>query len=124
MTRAQLEEYDRLLDENDWDLYYWATQDEPDASASSTTTTTTATTTPSPSQQGSKNPPPPPPSPAKGEWAQTVGAFRPAHRPVPARWRDSEILAMLRAHVAARRAGGRSGDPKAGCGLGFMPPLP
>jgi hypothetical protein len=26
MTRAQLEEYDLFLDENDWDLYYWATQ--------------------------------------------------------------------------------------------------
>ena len=23
-------EYDRFLDENDWDIYYWATQDAPD----------------------------------------------------------------------------------------------
>ncbi|KAI8921516.1 Flavinator of succinate dehydrogenase-domain-containing protein [Entophlyctis helioformis] len=25
LSPAQLEEYDRLLDENDWDIYYWAT---------------------------------------------------------------------------------------------------
>ncbi|KJZ73907.1 hypothetical protein HIM_06800 [Hirsutella minnesotensis 3608] len=26
MDGAQLDEYDRFLDENDWDIYYWATQ--------------------------------------------------------------------------------------------------
>ncbi|KAG6817110.1 hypothetical protein H0H87_012631 [Tephrocybe sp. NHM501043] len=25
MTEAELKEYDRLLDEADWDIYYWAT---------------------------------------------------------------------------------------------------
>ncbi|EEY14305.1 DUF339 domain-containing protein [Verticillium alfalfae VaMs.102] len=50
-----------------------------------------------------------------GEWAQTVGTFKPAYRPVPARWKGSEILDMLRAHVRARRAGGK--------GMAFMPPL-
>lgn len=29
MSPEQLEEYDRFLDENDWDIYYWATQDPP-----------------------------------------------------------------------------------------------
>ena len=25
MTREQMAQYDRFLDENDWDIYYWAT---------------------------------------------------------------------------------------------------
>ncbi len=29
MTPAELDEYDRLLDENDWDLYYWASDEKP-----------------------------------------------------------------------------------------------
>jgi succinate dehydrogenase assembly factor 2 len=29
MTAEQLEEYDRLLDENDWDLYYWTAGEKP-----------------------------------------------------------------------------------------------
>lgn len=28
MTVAQMEEYDKLLDEQDWDIYYWATRSE------------------------------------------------------------------------------------------------
>ncbi|CAN6625326.1 succinate dehydrogenase assembly factor 2, mitochondrial [Trichomonascus vanleenenianus] len=26
MTRAEMDEYDKLLDEPDWDIYYWATR--------------------------------------------------------------------------------------------------
>ncbi|EPS36216.1 hypothetical protein H072_10283 [Dactylellina haptotyla CBS 200.50] len=29
MTVAQMQEYDSFLDENDWDIYYWCTQDAP-----------------------------------------------------------------------------------------------
>ena len=143
MTPSQLRQYDLFLDENDWDIYYWATQSSantptsqetaegsidshPNAqsqhqlqhskerfSASSpqpTTTPTTSTTTEytspaSPAQaqetdgwrQG---------APRSGEWAQTVGAFKPAYRPVPQRWKNSEILSLLRRHVRQRSAGG------------------
>ncbi|KAI1133292.1 Flavinator of succinate dehydrogenase-domain-containing protein [Nemania abortiva] len=159
MTRDQMADYDLFLDENDWDIYYWATQEEPSASSSSsssttspsssTTTSTTAaeidTSSPSygsaaeietatataeststttstgglPLQgeeadaKGSADPVPP--TPYAGEWAQTVGTFKPAYRPVPARWRDSELLALLRAHVRAR-AGAKGG-------MAFMPAL-
>lgn len=34
MTKEQLEQYDRFLDENDWDIYYWATQEPPQEGAS------------------------------------------------------------------------------------------
>jgi len=98
MSVEQLRQYDQFLDENDWDIYYWVTQDAeaPTASMSSTSG--------------------PEPGPAPGEWAQTVGAFRPAYRPVPARWADSEILSMLRKHVEKKRPGGEGG-------MGFMPNL-
>ncbi|KAK4104320.1 DUF339-domain-containing protein [Parathielavia hyrcaniae] len=136
MTPAQLAEYDLFLDENDWDIYYWATQDE-DPSA------TTATQQQQQSQQSQSRQQPKQtqlpdqdqyqeaagtqqqlqpqqqsqsPRPAAGEWAQTVGTFKPAYRPVPARWRGSEVLRLLRAHVAARRGEGRGG-------MGFMPSL-
>jgi succinate dehydrogenase assembly factor 2 len=29
MSRAELEEFDSLLDENDWDLYYWTSGERP-----------------------------------------------------------------------------------------------
>ncbi|KAK6530275.1 succinate dehydrogenase assembly factor 2 [Orbilia ellipsospora] len=29
MTVVQMQEYDKFLDENDWDIYYWCTQDPP-----------------------------------------------------------------------------------------------
>ncbi|KAH9900284.1 DUF339-domain-containing protein [Xylariomycetidae sp. FL2044] len=54
--------------------------------------------------------------PGEGEWAQTVGTFKPAYRPVPIRWRDSEILKLLRWHVKTRSGEG-------GGGMGFMPGL-
>jgi succinate dehydrogenase assembly factor 2 len=30
LTVTQLNEYDKLLDENDWDIYYWLTGDAPE----------------------------------------------------------------------------------------------
>lgn len=126
MTPAQMSQYDLFLDENDWDIYYWATQ-EPTPTSQETaegagpgaigaTANAQGTDKMSPIAQGT--------DPGKqtrpeletdewkqgklrsGEWAQTVGTFKPAYRPVPARWRNSEILAMLRRHVISRSAGG------------------
>ncbi|UNI20715.1 Succinate dehydrogenase assembly factor 2 mitochondrial [Purpureocillium takamizusanense] len=144
MTPEQLTQYDLLLDENDWDIYYWATQREPSegytstnpadapvgsssslsSSSSPSAAGTTATTTTSPASSSidvagqaaddafvRQTPP-------KGEWAQTVGNFKPAYRPVPTRWRGSEILALLREHVQLR-----SVDGKEGTGMAFMPAL-
>ncbi|KAI1473962.1 DUF339-domain-containing protein [Daldinia eschscholtzii] len=175
MNREQMEQYDLFLDENDWDIYYWATQEPPadatatatptpsiatedtssadyaggveaaiseatplDTSSSSggpaTTTTTTSehlTTGGAPlsgdSSQGKEPAPPVAAASAAasaepyrtqaetGEWAQTVGTFKPAYRPVPARWRNSEILQLLRQHVKARS--------KETGGMAFMPAL-
>lgn len=101
MSPAQLAQYDLFMDENDWDIYYWATQE------------------PQEQQQGgaaAKEDMPTEGGPAPGEWAQTVGTFKAAYRPVPARWADSEMLRMLRAHVARKRASGEGG-------MGFMPSL-
>ncbi|KAI0451692.1 Flavinator of succinate dehydrogenase-domain-containing protein [Xylaria acuta] len=181
MSQEQMLEYDLFLDENDWDIYYWATQEEPSPSSSSittttsasssnttdtssaaygssteiataiaiaesqstpststggmpltgehgdtkaytTTTTTTTTTTdlnlnnknPGAQQQQQQQTPPTTPKYA-GEWAQTVGTFKPAYRPVPARWRDSDTLRLVREHVRAR-----SGEKG---GMAFMPAL-
>lgn len=128
MTPRQLTEYDLFLDENDWDIYYWATQQDPPSSSSSeaspTTTTTTTTTATATSAAASEDgggkavqeDPAAQPSPRPGEWAQTVGTFKPAYRPVPARWKDSKVLRMLRAHVEGRRGAGKGG-------MGFMPAL-
>ena len=100
MTPTQMTEYDRLLDENDWDIYYWATQPEEPEST--------------PAAEGEKVV-----KPAKGEWAQTLGTYRPAYRPVPGRWEGSEVLGRLREHVWSRRAGGGG----QGGGMAFMPGL-
>jgi hypothetical protein len=71
-------------------------------------------------------------APGTGEWAQTIGTFKPAYRPVPQRWKNSEILSLLRKHVIDRSAGSVhiAGSDKAmlegerkGGGLGFMPEL-
>jgi hypothetical protein len=76
--------------------------------------TTTSSSSSSSSEQAIKIKRDPP----KGEWAQTVGNFQPAYRPVPQRWRDSEILQLLRDHVRSRSVDGEKGD-----GMAFMPPL-
>lgn len=130
MTTEQLTQYDLFLDENDWDIYYWATQ-EPSPTSLEAAEGASADLA-SPSAQGKdewKR------EPAKGEWAQTVGTFKPAYRPVPARWKDSEILRMLRQHVQDRSSAGVSEDQAkvagkglaqsakgtSGGGLGMMP---
>ena len=161
MTREQMAQYDKFLDENDWDIYYWATQEPPSSSTSSpsapetrdtsdagygggleaalgsaTTASTTTTTSPivnadaviaeaaetetdaesAAAAAGQKQQTIEPYDHRQsGEWAQTVGTFRPAYRPVPARWRDSEVLRLLREHVRARAA--------APGGMAFMPDL-
>lgn len=133
MTSAHMREYDLFLDENDWDIYYWATQP--------TLAATAQTSSSSPTAAGAMQSSEPylgtqgadagvretkPVAPAKGEWAQTVGTFKPAFRPVPARWRDSEVLRMLRAHVKARSAAGVLGNGRereTAEGMAFMPPL-
>jgi hypothetical protein len=126
MTITQMAQYDLFLDENDWDIYYWATQ-EPTPTSQETakgagfgptgaTVNAQGTEKMSPVAQGTD------PGkqtgmefetdewrrgrPRSGEWAQTVGTFKPAYRPVPVRWKNSEILAMLRRHVISKSAGG------------------
>lgn len=110
MRPEQLQEYDRFLDENDWDIYYWATQDPPEPG---TTTPEEDTLTETWKQTGAKS----------GEWKQTVGAFKAAYRPIPSRWVDSEILSLLRKHVRDNSATGfhAAKDRKMGGGLGRMP---
>ncbi|KAI5859751.1 DUF339-domain-containing protein [Durotheca rogersii] len=162
MSREQMAQYDRFLDENDWDIYYWATQDAPApaaaaAAASSSAEAEVAAEASRSTRDSSaadyaggaeaaaaeSSAPPSDAAPvatggtprtgdagegkegapggaattsfATGEWAQTVGTFKPAYRPVPRRWRDSEVLLLLRAHVRERA--------KARGGMAFMPPL-
>ncbi|KAF2096660.1 hypothetical protein NA57DRAFT_42710 [Rhizodiscina lignyota] len=143
MTRPQLQQYDLFLDENDWDIYYWATQETP--STSFVNAEGAGPEMAAPEAQGKAPQQQKEPDtdawrqgkPRSGEWAQTVGTFKPAYRPVPARWKDSDVLKMLRKHVMDRSAGGVSeGEAKVdgsslnhsvkgtgGGGLGFMPPL-
>ena len=109
MTRTQLEQYDRFLDENDWDIYYWATQ-EPSPTSRETAEGAGADGATA-AAQGTDAPDAWSGQPPSGEWAQTIGRFKPAYRPVPQRWKDSEVLALLRKHVLERSAGG-VGDAK------------
>ena len=109
MTPNQLQQYDLFLDENDWDIYYWATQ-EP----TPTSMEYAEGGGPDLANKPAQGQAPAPPKadmwrqdqPRSGEWAQTVGAFKPAYRPVPARWKNSEVLALLRKHVIDKSAGG------------------
>ena len=119
MTKAQMAQYDEFLDENDWDVYYWATQQPPatsretaeGAGESAQGANAQAKGEDQVSSSDHKEPQMETDAwrqgqPRSGEWAQTVGTFKPAYRPVPARWRNSEILSMLRRHVISRSAGG------------------
>jgi Flavinator of succinate dehydrogenase len=122
MTPRQLRQYDLFLDENDWDIYYWATQEPVPTSAeyaegpgpAATTPAVQGTALPRRTEEWRR-------ALVSGEWAQTVGAFKPAYRPVPSRWRGSEILAMIRQHVKDRGAkgvqGGEAGVDGKGKGL-------
>ncbi|OHE91560.1 hypothetical protein CORC01_13157 [Colletotrichum orchidophilum] len=153
MTKAQMAKYDLFLDENDWDIYYWATQEEaPSASASTQRTSSTTSDTLASSTANAAESYRPAGSGAAstidsgkttqtkkpqedvrtqdvpGEWANTIGSFKAQYRPVPVRWQGSEILEMLRAHVRSRRADGTVGvhrdvQERKEGGLGFMPPL-
>ena len=108
MTMEQLRQYDVFLDENDWDIYYWATQ-EP-SPTSRETAEGGGFESSSPTAQGQEMGQPETDgwrkgAPRSGEWAQTVGTFKPAYRPVPQRWKNSEVLSLLRRHVIERSAG-------------------
>ncbi|CAN9264443.1 unnamed protein product [Alternaria alternata] len=133
MSPSLMQQYDTFLDENDWDIYYWATQEptptshetaEGGGSAMSTANAqgmdaTAQTKLPEKDERKRQ--------PGEGEWAQTVGTFKPAYRPVPSRWKGSEILSLLRRHVNERKAGGViEGEGKTqqeGKGLGMMPEI-
>ncbi|WYZ41623.1 hypothetical protein EsH8_V_000518 [Colletotrichum jinshuiense] len=123
MTKAQMVQYDLFLDENDWDIYYWATQEEaPSNSAPTGKSPTDGSGKAKPIEDVRTQPQ------HAGEWANTVGTFKAQYRPVPARWKGSEILELLRAHVRSRRADGTVGvhrdvQERREGGLGFMPPL-
>ncbi|USW53793.1 Putative flavinator of succinate dehydrogenase [Septoria linicola] len=136
MTEKQLQQYDLFLDENDWDIYYWVTQEPTPTSmayaegagpdmASPEAQGKDVSAEKSENAKGTTVR-----KPGTGEWAQTVGTFKPAYRPVPQRWKNSEILSMMRKHVIDRSAGGVHDSQKVhvtedrkGGGLGFMPEL-
>lgn len=146
MSMAQMRQYDLFLDENDWDIYYWATQ-EPTPTSRETAEGAGVGPTGATDNAKGKNMDGKTPEletdewrkgqPRSGEWAQTVGTFKPAFRPVPVRWRNSEILSMLRRHVLERSAGGlheavaevggeglsRGDKGTGGGGMAFMPKL-
>jgi hypothetical protein len=131
MTTAQLAQYDLFLDENDWDIYYWVTQEPSQTSRETAEGSGPDLSTPAAQGKAMDNSV----APSSGEWAQTVGTFKPAYRPVPKRWQNSEILSLLRKHVIDRSAGGIHEEPMAeadgnglsqsigssGGGLGRMP---
>ena len=114
MSRSQLDEYDRFLDENDWAIYYWATQ-EPEPQTAPGVAAPGVHHEEVEGDMGGEGKGGPAVRPRSGEWAQTVGTFKPAYRPVPERWEGSEVLGMLRAHVKERGMGKG--------GMAFMPRL-
>ncbi|KAL9104822.1 MAG: hypothetical protein Q9163_000270 [Psora crenata] len=124
MTPQQLQQYDLFLDENDWDIYYWATQEPTPTSHETAEGGNPHISTPVARGRAMDQPQTDEwrkGAPRSGEWAQTVGTFKPAYRPVPQRWRNSEILSMLRKHVIEKSAGGvhEGSDAKVeGQGLG------
>lgn len=140
MTAAQMQQYDIFLDENDWDIYYWATQEPTPTSTEYAEgggpdqATPTAQGKPAAAEATGESKPV---KPSTGEWAQTWGTFKPQYRPVPQRWKNSEILSMLRKHVIDRSAGSVMEDKmdgevegqtisksrQGGSGLGMMPEL-
>lgn len=130
MTAEELREYDSFLDENDWDIYYWATQEPtPTSREYAEGSGPDMADGPAQGKAASHTDEWRAGKPRSGEWAQTVGAFKPAYRPVPSRWKDSKILRLLREHVNDRRATttGKSGKENntsaTGKGLGMMPEI-
>ena len=145
MSPDQLQQFDAFLDENDWDIYYWATQEPTPTSVAYAEGAGPDLAAPevqgiAPADAGTPHGVDPTAAGKEsfdevfrqdraysGEWAQTAGRFKPAYRPVPQRWKNSEILARLRSHVKSRSAGGvveaKVDDANAGKGMGFMPEL-
>ncbi|KAI4688623.1 uncharacterized protein J4E84_004553 [Alternaria hordeiaustralica] len=133
MSPSLMQQYDTFLDENDWDIYYWATQEPTPTSHETAEGGGAAMSNPNaqgmdataqtklPEKDERKR------QPGEGEWAQTVGTFKPAYRPVPSRWKGSEILSLLRKHVNERKAGGviegEGTTKQEGKGLGMMPEI-
>ncbi|KAI5306816.1 succinate dehydrogenase assembly factor 2 [Ascosphaera atra] len=126
MTPAQLHAYDSLLDENDWDIYYWATQ--PLASSQEDEAVKLASQPEDENTEAWKSRMA---ASGAGEWPSTKGAYKAAYRPIPERWQNSEILDMLREHVRSNSAPGLGGpgrggnqgqqEGNGGKGLGRMP---
>ena len=147
MTMKQLQQYDLFLDENDWDIYYWVTQEPTPTSMAYAEGSGPDMASPEAQGKEVKGKQERAPDggplaqsdawrgggPRSGEWAQTIGTFKPAYRPVPTRWKNSEILSMLRKHVINRSAGGVHLATKDGTadvakegqgqGMAFMPKL-
>ena len=97
------------MDENDWDIYYWATQNAPVTEAVAEVEAVGG------KEEGERK------VYGAEEWAQTVGKNREPYRPPPSRWQGSKILGMLREHVREGKAKKAQKD-KLG-GLGSMPAL-
>ncbi|KAF1843037.1 TPR repeat protein-like protein [Cucurbitaria berberidis CBS 394.84] len=133
MSPQLMQQYDLFLDENDWDIYYWATQEPSPTSLETAEGSGSELATPNAQGKNAKAETKVQEKdewkrePASGEWAQTVGTFKPAYRPVPSRWKGSEILSLIRRHIQERKAGGvvegEGGVKKEGKGLGMMPPI-
>jgi succinate dehydrogenase assembly factor 2 len=180
MPPKLLAQYDRFLDENDWDIYYWTTQQAPSTSTKRLDSGPELSSeeagavydegerpiqrvddgvTGIPGERGAERmvhqelagfvtvKPQGSGLPIKGapsltdepqrlrkgsggvtdfggtmptEWAQTVGRRKEPYRIPPSRWRDSEILAMIRSHVENRKSRQGSVQGEVG-GLGRMP---
>lgn len=116
MSMEQLDVYDRFLDENDWDIYYWATQMPPATSAecAQRASKEVASGSVKRKEEDGKM------EYGQGEWAQTVGRKKEPYRPPPKRWAGSEMLEMLRRHVK-ERSGDADGVRIIRKGLGRMP---
>ncbi|KAF1935936.1 TPR repeat protein-like protein [Clathrospora elynae] len=133
MSPSLMQQYDTFLDENDWDIYYWATQEPTPTSHETAEGGGSAISTPNAQGMDKKagakvqEKDEQKREPGTGEWAQTVGTFKPAYRPVPSRFKGSEILSLLRRHVNERKAGGviegEGQEKKEGKGLGMMPDI-
>lgn len=121
MSIEQMREYSLFLDENDWDIYYWATQEPQELELQQEKEQGDLPG----AYVGTQGDASKPVAPATGEWAQTIGTFKPLYRPVPERWRGSEILQRIRKHVLDRSAGGvvdqTAEGMKTGGGMAFMP---
>merc|ERR1711939_831098 len=67
-------------------LYYWATQEPTPTSQETAEGAGAGPQGATLNAAGKEKETKSPVAPKSGEWAQTVGTFKPAYRPVPARW--------------------------------------